>query len=67
MACLQLFRELLSLATFLRDHSNQKTSYLFRQNVYPNVKTISHIKLQFCHNVQHGFKKSHWLNELFFP
>ena len=48
MACLQICRELLSLATFLRVHSNlEEVSYLSSQNTYPNLKTASHIKLKF--------------------
>ena len=48
MACLQIYRELLSLTTFLRVHSNSKeVSYLSRQNTYPNLKTTCHIKLKF--------------------
>ena len=47
MACLQIYRELLSLATFLRVHSNSKeVSYLPWQNTYPNLKTTCHIKLK---------------------
>ena len=48
MACLQIYRELLFLTTFLRVHSNSKeVSYLSWQNTYPNSKTICHIKLKF--------------------
>ena len=48
MACLQIYRELLSLVTFLRVHSNSEdVSYLSRQNTYPNLKTTCHIKLKF--------------------
>ena len=48
MACLQIYHELLSLATFLRVHSNSKQlSYLYWQNSYPNLKTIYHIKQKF--------------------
>ena len=48
MACLQIYRELLSLVTFLRVHSNSKeVSYLSWQNTYPNLKTTCHIKLKF--------------------
>ena len=48
MACLQIYRELLSLVTFLRVHSNsKKVSYLSWQNKYPNLKTASHIKLKY--------------------
>ena len=48
MACLQIYRQLLSLATFLRVHSNSKeVSYLSWQNTYPNLKTTCHIKLKF--------------------
>ena len=48
MACLQICRELLSLATFLRVHSNsEEVSYLSWQNTYPNLKTTCHIKLKF--------------------
>ena len=47
-ACLQIYRELLSLVTFLRVHSNSKeVSYLSWQNTYPNLKTTCHIKLKF--------------------
>ena len=46
--CLQICRELLSLATFLRVHSNsEKVSYLSWRNTYPNFKTTCHIKLNF--------------------
>ena len=45
---LQIYRQLLSLATFLRVHSNSKVvSYLSWQNRYPNLKTTCHIKLKF--------------------
>ena len=48
MACLQIYRELLSLTTFLRVHSNSKeVSYLSWQNRYPKLKTTCHIKLKF--------------------
>ena len=48
MACLQIYRELSNLPTFLRVHSNSKeVSYLSWQNIYPNLKTIGHIKLKF--------------------
>ena len=48
IACLQIYRELLSLMTFLRVHSNSKeVSYLPWQNTYPNLKTTCHIKLNF--------------------
>ena len=48
MACLQTYRELLSLAPFLRIHSNSKeVSYLYWQNRYPNLKTTCHTKLEF--------------------
>ena len=44
----KFYRELLSLATFLRVHSNWKeVSYLSWQNTYPNLKTTCHIKLKF--------------------
>ena len=44
----KIYRELLSLATFLRVHSNSKeVSYLSWQNTYPNLKTTCHIKLKF--------------------
>ena len=47
MACLQICRELLSLTTFLRVHSNSKVvSYLFWQNTYPNLKSTCQIKLK---------------------
>ena len=48
MACLQIYRELLSLTTFLRIHSNSKeVSYLSRQNAYPDLKITCHIRLKF--------------------
>ena len=48
MAFLQIYRELLSLTTFLRVHWNSKeVSYLSWQNTYPNLKTTCHIKLKF--------------------
>ena len=48
MACLQIYRELLLLATFLRVHSNSKeVSYFSWQNRYPNSKTACHVKLNF--------------------
>ena len=48
MACLQIYRELLSLTTFLRVHSNSKeVSCLSGQNTYLNLKTTCHIKLTF--------------------
>ena len=54
MACLQIYRELSNLPTFLRVHSNSKeVSYLSWQNTYPNWKTTRHIKL-----------KSFWLTKL---
>ena len=47
MACLQIYRELLLLATFLQVHSNSKdVSYLYWQNGYPNWKTTCYIKLK---------------------
>ena len=48
MAGLQIYQELLSLATFLRVHSNsEEASYLSWQNTYPNLETTCHIKLKF--------------------
>ena len=48
MACLQLYRKLLLLVTFLRVHSNSnEVSYFPCQNTYPNLKTTCHIKLKF--------------------
>ena len=48
MSCLQIYRELLSLATFLRVYSNTKeVSYLSWQSAYPNLKTTCHIMLKF--------------------
>ena len=48
MACLQIYRELLSLTTSLRVHSNSKElSYLSWQKTYPNLKTTCQIKLKF--------------------
>ena len=47
MACLQIYRELSNLPTFLWVHLNSKeVSYLFWQNTYPNLKTTCHIKLK---------------------
>ena len=47
MACLQIYRELLSIATFLRVHSNSKeVSCLSWENTYPNLKATFHIKLK---------------------
>ena len=47
MACVQIYRELFSLATFLRVHSNSKEMfYLYWQNRCPNLKTTCHIKLK---------------------
>ena len=44
----KIYRELLSLATFLPAHSNSKeVSYLSWPNTYPNLKTTCHIKLKF--------------------
>ena len=44
-ACLQIYRELLSLATFFRVYSNsEEVSYLSCQYTYSNLKTTSHIK-----------------------
>ena len=43
----QIYRELFSLATFLRVHSNsEEISYLSWQNTYPKSKTTSHIQLK---------------------
>ena len=48
MACSQIYRELLSLTTFLQVHSNWKeVSYLSWQNTYRNLKTTWHIKVKF--------------------
>ena len=48
MARLQIYRELLSLTTFLQVHSNsEEVSYLCWQNTYPYLKTTSYIKLKF--------------------
>ena len=45
IACLQIYQEKLSLATFLRVHSNTKEIfYLPWQNKYPVLKTNCHIK-----------------------
>ena len=44
----KIYRELLSLATFLPAHSNSKeVSYLSWPNTYPNLKTTCHIRLKF--------------------
>ena len=48
MTCLQIYRKLLSLATFLQVHSNSKeVFYLSCQNRYPNLKTTCRFKLKF--------------------
>ena len=48
MACLQIYRELLSLATLLRVHSKSKElTYLYWQNGDPSLKTTCHIRLKF--------------------
>ena len=51
MGCLQIHRELLSLATFLRVHSKRaiqkELSCLYWQNRYSNLKTTCHIKPKF--------------------
>ena len=47
MACLQIYRELPNLRTFLQVHSNPKeVSYLSWQNTYPNFKITCHIKVK---------------------
>ena len=47
MACLQIYRELFSLATFLQLHSkSEEVSYFPRQNTYPSLKNTCHIKLK---------------------
>ena len=47
MACLQIYWELLSLATFLWVHSNSKeVSYLSWQNTYSSLKATCDIKLK---------------------
>ena len=48
MACLQIYRELLSLMTFLWVQSKWKeVSYLSWQNTYRNLKITWHIKVKF--------------------
>ena len=48
MACLQFYREQLSLATSFRVHLNsKKVSYLPSQNMYPNLKTSCRINSRF--------------------
>ena len=48
MDCLQIYREQMSLTTFLRVQSNSKeVSYLPLQNKYHNLKAASHIKAKF--------------------
>ena len=44
MACLQIYRELLPLATFSRVSNSEEVSYLYSQNTYLNLKTTCHIK-----------------------
>ena len=44
---LQIYRQLLSLATYLRVHSNSKeVPYFSWENTYPNLRTTCHIKLK---------------------
>ena len=44
----KIYRELLSLATFLPVHSNSKeVSYLSWTNTYPKLKATCHIKLKY--------------------
>ena len=44
----KIYRELLSLATFLPAHSNSKeVSYLPWQSTYPYLETTCHIKIKF--------------------
>ena len=77
MACLQICRELLLLAIFLRVHSNSKeVTYFPWQNTYPNLKTTCQIKLKFflwtelLENLLHAFNYSSilsgtkWLNSM---
>ena len=45
-ACLQIYRELLSLVTFLRVHSRGILP-LDKTRTYPDLKTTCHIKLKF--------------------
>ena len=48
LTCLQIYRELLSLMTFLRVYSNSReVSYLSWQITYSNLKTTCHKKLKF--------------------
>ena len=48
MACLQIYREWFSLASFLQVHLNWKeVSYFCWQNMCPNPKNICHIKLKY--------------------
>ena len=48
MASLQIYRQLLSLATFPRVHLNSKeVFYLSSQNTYLILKTTYHMKLNF--------------------
>ena len=48
MACLQIYRECLLLATFLRVHwKSKEVSYLSWQNMYPNFEATYYIKLKF--------------------
>ena len=59
MVCLQIYRELLLLVTFLRVHSNSKeVSYLCWQidYRYPNLKATCHIKLKFFLWTEHPAK-----------
>ena len=48
VACVQIYRELLSHATFLRVHWNsEEVSYTSWQNTYPNLSFTCHIKVKF--------------------
>ena len=48
IACSHICRELLSLAAFIRVHSNsEEVSYFSWQNTYSNLKTACRIKLKF--------------------
>ena len=50
MTCLQIYREQLSLTTFLRIHSNSKeVSYLPWQSKYPNLKSTCQSVKPICH------------------
>ena len=47
MTCVQIYRQLLLLATFLWVHSSSKEVSYLSWHALPNLKTMCHIKLKF--------------------